>query len=116
MKNILIQDSSHLFRSGLKEILKIFPNVRVFDSTEDDLFIDLEIDIIIADIQEKDKIRTSLIKELKDFAPDSKMIVFTTKDNYYLKEDVLKTGADFFLTKEKDYSILIHILENCLAA
>ncbi|NLT52276.1 MAG: response regulator transcription factor [Ignavibacteria bacterium] len=116
MKTILIKDSSHLFRSGLKEILKIFPNVRVFDSTENELYIDLEIDIIIADIQEKDKTRTSLVKELKNYAPDSKMIVFTTKDNYHLKDDVLRTGADYFLTKEKDYGVLIDILENCLAA
>lgn len=120
-KNILLTDDHFVVRQGLKMLIAFFyPHFKVFEASElveaRQVLTEKEIDLLILDATFPEGSSLSEIKNLKQAAPDVKILIYTALEEQTHGPLYLNAGADGFLSKlaeEGEIKIAIQdMLEN----
>jgi two-component system invasion response regulator UvrY len=113
---ILLADDHNVVRKGFKMILAdVYPNAEITEVTDTAELIDQVIrsrwDIIISDISMPGRSGAEVIKELKQIAPQTPILILSTHppEQYALR--TIRAGASCYLTKESAPEELIKAIE-----
>jgi two-component system invasion response regulator UvrY len=113
---ILLADDHNVVRKGFKMILAdVYPNAEIVEVTDTAEMMEQVIksgwDIIISDISMPGRSGAEVIKELKQIAPQTPILVLSTHppEQYALR--TIRAGASCYLTKESAPEELIKAIE-----
>lgn len=113
---ILLADDHNVVRKGFKMILaEVYPNAEITEVTNTAEMIaqlmKAEWDIVITDISMPGRSGAEVIKELKQIAPQTPILVLSTHppEQYALR--TIRAGASCYLTKESAPEELIKAIE-----
>ncbi len=104
MNNLLIVDDHPLMRFGLRlQVKEAFPECEIHLAASYDeamaVIKEKAIDLIVLDIVIPKGQGLHMVEELKTRYPDTKILVFTSKDEEFNAPLYLQAGADGFLSK-----------------
>lgn len=116
---IVIVDDHVLFADGLKRILEDIKTFKVIktccDWTELKSYLNEEVpDIIMLDIQLKEKSGLEICQDIKTFFPSIKIILISMLDNYLTIDSGKKMGANGFIPKTTDSNLVKNTVKNVL--
>jgi len=105
MINVFITDDHSLIREGLKKLFKDEMDIKVAGeagNAKDTLEFVLKnnLDILVLDINLPDKSGLDLLKELKDFKPELRVLILSMHPEDRFAMRVLRAGAYGYVTKE----------------
>jgi len=105
MVNIFIADDHALIREGIKKLLSNASDLNLVGETADPLEItarlkNVNCDLLILDLSMPGKDGLDVIKEIKNFFPDLKILIMTMMPEDQFAKRTLKAGASGYLTKE----------------
>ena len=120
MKNIFIVDDSTAIRERLHSAIVEISGARVVgeaDSQEEALSMILisNADIVVLDIQLMKGSGIEVLRQLKKMQPAIKVMVLTNHAYPQFRQECLKLGADGFLDKSKDFSLLDGVLRDWIS-
>jgi DNA-binding NarL/FixJ family response regulator len=121
MKNIFIVDDSTAIRERLHSAIAEISGALVVgeaDSQEEALNMILisNVDIVVLDIQLMQGSGIEVLRQLKKMQPTTKVMVLTNHAYPQFRQECLKLGADGFLDKSKDFSLLDGVLRDWISA
>jgi len=121
MKNIFIVDDSTAIRERLHNAIAEISGARVVgeaDSQEEALSMILisTVNIVVLDIQLMQGSGIEVLRQLKKMQPAIKVMVLTNHVYPQYRQECLKLGADGFLDKSKDFSMLGGVLRDWINA
>ncbi|MDQ0351493.1 DNA-binding NarL/FixJ family response regulator [Alkalibacillus filiformis] len=105
MINIFVIDDHIVLRDGLKNILNMEEHINVigeassdFNTTKD--LTEYEPHIVLLDINMPEKNGLEILKEIKEFSPDTKVLILTmfSQEDYFYS--AIELGADGYLLKD----------------
>ncbi len=73
-----------------------------------------KVDLIILDLHLPDGEGEELVKEIKEFDPDAKIIVFTSDKDLLRRDELFKMGVLDYLQKGKSVNVIIKEIENII--
>ncbi len=105
---VLIADRSELIVQRLEELLSeiifILGTDKAFSYEEAlQLFKQNRPDVIVMDMNLPDNISCQLLKEIKEYAPKTVVIVMFIDQDEYVLQQCKKLGADFFFDKYHEF-------------
>jgi len=105
---LLIVDASVLITERLKERLSNHPFIQQILSAEDydqavSVLAEKQIDIVLMDIQLKEKSGIDLLKFISTTSPNTRVVVFTNAAEKEYIRVVEKYGVVYFLDKSRDF-------------
>lgn len=105
MINIFIADDHALIREGIKKILSTVSDINLVGETADANEISEQLkkvncDILILDLSMPGKDGLDVLKEIKSFSPETKILIMTMFPEDQFAKRTLKAGASGYLTKE----------------
>ena len=117
MKTVYIVDDSILIRERLMEMLSGLTDTRVIGETGDPLealdgILILHPDIVILDVQLPGKSGIELLKDIQSAGIRTHVIILTNYAYPQYERECLEAGADFFLSKVRDFDLLPSILHS----
>ncbi|RMF58108.1 MAG: DNA-binding response regulator [Calditrichaeota bacterium] len=115
MIKILIADDHSLIREGFKKLIEREVGLQVvgeaenaFDVTE--FLRHNQCDVIVLDINMPQKSGLELLKELKDYYPDIKVLILSMSPEDKFAIRAFRSGADGYITKDSAPEELIHAI------
>ncbi len=102
---VMLADDHTLVREGLKQLLMTFENIEVIGEAEDgveaiDLVQKIQPDIFIMDISMPKMRGIEAMKEIKYFAPDTRVIILSMYSKEEYIRHSLENGASAYLLKQ----------------
>ncbi|HSP89020.1 MAG TPA: response regulator transcription factor [Ignavibacteriaceae bacterium] len=102
---VFITDDHSLIREGLKKILKEEKDISIIGEAANakdsmSFVLNNELDILILDLNLPDKSGLDLLKELKSFKPELKILILSMHPEERFAMRVLRAGASGYITKE----------------
>jgi DNA-binding NarL/FixJ family response regulator len=115
----MIVDDSLLLRKRLLDIIQVIDNSLKIVQAENAAIALIKFKtekpaIIILDIALPDKSGISVLKTVKESAPETKVIIFTDYPREQFKEKCLKLRADYFVSKSDEFGELPFIISDIL--
>ena len=116
MKRVYIVDDSVRLRRRLCELLSDIDNVQVIgqagdaDKALDDIRI-LRPDTVLLDIRLPGKNGIQLLGEIKDLKPETTVIIMTNYDYSQYRQQSIRSGADHFFNKTREFENIIEVLK-----
>ncbi len=119
MKKILIADDSVIFRDRLKRIISETYDMHVVaEANLGDEALDMvtkkDFDLVILDIELREKNGLDILKEIKDRRPDLSVLMLSMFPEEQYRASVLKAGADGYVTKETVPDELLHAIRQVM--
>lgn len=116
MTRVLIADDHAIVRAGIKRIVDDHPSMEVAAEASDGqevlkLVKEKEFDIIVLDINMPNLNGLDTLKELKNFQPDTPVLVLSMYPESQYAVRALRSGASGYLTKEAAPENLISAVE-----
>ncbi len=116
MKTVYIVDDSVLIRERLLELISELEETRVVGQTGDPLEAMKDIrafrpDIVILDLQLPHRSGVTLLRDIRRAGIETHVIILTNFAFPQYRKECLEAGAEFFLSKAKDFDLLTSILE-----
>jgi two-component system invasion response regulator UvrY len=120
MKRILIVDDHMVTRLGIYTILKdLYPGSTIDYAENGDTTIKLiqsnDYNLCTLDLNMPNTDSMELLKKIKSKSPATKVLVVSMNNEDVYALGVMKGGADGFLSKENDFSIIRHAVETIMA-
>ncbi|MHB8928970.1 MAG: response regulator [Melioribacteraceae bacterium] len=120
MINIFIADDHALIREGIKKILSTVSDIKLVGETADPYEISEQLgkvncDILILDLSMPGKDGLDVLKEIKNFSPEIKILIMTMLPEDQFAKRTLKAGASGYLTKESAPDELITAIRRIAA-
>ena len=122
MKKVLIVDDSGFMRNILKELLaRAKPSVSIFEAdgkeTASELLKKNMPDLVLLDIvmRENEFEGIEILKEIKEFYPNTKVIMLTSVGQLDIIEECKKLGADQYIEKPFDQDVVLEKVNHYLA-
>ena len=117
---VLLVDDHPLFRIGLRQILERNSEVKVVaevDSPEKALqyFVDHDVDLIITDLSLQNDSGVSLISSVRGLESTCPILVISMHDELIWAERLIQEGANGYLMKDSDISVIQTAIESVLA-
>ena len=117
---VLLVDDHPLFRIGLRQILERNSEVKVVaevDSPEKALqyFVDHDVDLIITDLSLQNDSGVSLISSVRGLESTCPILVISMHDELIWAERLIQEGANGYLMKDSDISVIQAAIESVLA-
>lgn len=117
---VLLVDDHPLFRIGLRQILERNSDVKVVaevDSPEKALqfFVNNDVDLIITDLSLQNDSGVSLISSVRDLESTCPILVISMHDELIWAERLIQEGANGYLMKDSDISVIQTAIESVLA-
>ena len=105
MISVFITDDHSLIREGFKKLLKDEIDIKVAGEAGNakdamDFLLKNNVDVLILDINLPDKSGLDLLKELKEFKPDLRVLILSMHPEDRFAMRVLRAGAYGYVTKE----------------
>ncbi|MCC5634975.1 response regulator transcription factor [Nostoc sp. CHAB 5844] len=105
MIKVLLVDDQHLIRQGLKELLKLEPDLEIVGEAENgavavDLVAKLQPDVVLMDIRMPIMDGVAATQEINQNFRNTKILVLTTFDNDEYVTAALQNGAMGYLLKD----------------
>lgn len=105
MTRVLLVDDHVIFREGLKRILDDTPDMKVVGGVGkgSDLLAQydrVECDVIVLDIAMPGESGVEILKQIRKFDPDQKVLVLSMHPEEQYAHRVLRAGASGYITKE----------------
>ena len=102
--NILLADNQYLTRTGLKQLISTYPNIKVIAEAENSKLLlkaitDHNPQVLIFDYNDEDSFNKEDIKKSKQISPALKILVISGDKKKEAINDILAFGATGFLTK-----------------
>jgi len=109
---VLIFDSSDVVRAGLSGVLGSAKCIDVIGETNNcaealAMIVEQRPDVVILDLGAADSNRLELIASFRQESPESRLLIFTSKDCVDSARQLLAAGVDGYLTKEASGSEII---------
>lgn len=106
MKSILVADDHEIVRLGISNVLKQkFLNSKLFNAKNVEEVVKVleknQLDLAIIDIKMPGGSTIDLVKNLKENFPETKILIFTAKNEDQYGKIFIKLGVDGFLSKLK---------------
>ena len=113
---IIVADDHSLFRSGLIRMLSTIADFQVVGEAADGdhaltLARELDADLITLDLNMPGISDMYLIKEIKKFKPNLKILIISMHDESFLVKQTLKNGANGYITKNSTADELENIIK-----
>ncbi len=110
--NVLLADDHMMVREGIHQILELEDNICVVGEAGDgieciDAIYKLKPDVVILDISMPKMGGLDVLRTVRDKRIDCKVIVLTFYNEIGIVEDAVKCGANGYILKESDSSILV---------
>jgi len=119
MANIMIADDSDAIRLVLKDILEIGKHSVVAEATNGeeaiDLFFKITPDLLLLDLAMPKKDGLTVVKEIKEFYPEAKIILITASDNQSIIKQCLEAGACASISKPFDFDKVLKVISDTLS-
>ena len=120
MINIFIADDHALIREGIKKILSTVSDIKLVGETANPHEISEQLkkvncDILILDLSMPGKDGLDVLKEIKNFSPEIKILIMTMLPEDQFAKRTLKAGASGYLTKESAPDELITAIRRIAA-
>ena len=116
MKRVYIVDDSVRLRKRLCELLSDVDNVQVIgqagnaDTALDDIRA-LKPDTVLLDIRLPGKNGIQLLGEIKELKPEITVIIMTNYDYPQYRQQSIRSGADHFFNKTREFENIIDVLK-----
>jgi DNA-binding NarL/FixJ family response regulator len=115
---VVICDDHSLFRQGVKTWLETKDNIDVVGEIEDGLKLvkylkHVQPDVILLDINMPVMDGNAALVEIKKHYPNIKVIILTMNDSPQMVSELLKIGANAYLTKNDDVSEIYKAIISC---
>ena len=116
---VMVIDASPLIRSSASRMIRnSFPDLEVVEADRVTSALELlnkrRPMIVITDIHLREGSGLMLTEVIAAQFPDTTVVVFTNEDEPEYKAEVLKRGADFFISKtEPNGSSILDIIKSC---
>ena len=115
---VIICDDHSLFRQGVKTWLETKDNIDVVGEMEDGLKLikylkHVQPDVILLDINMPVMDGSAALAEIKKHYPNIKVIMLTMNDSPQMVSELLKIGANAYLTKNDDVSEIYKAIISC---
>jgi DNA-binding NarL/FixJ family response regulator len=113
--NLVLADDHPMFREGVRKIIERIEDVQISGEAGDGLELlqllkDSSPDLVILDLSMPNMRGLEAIKEIKKICPPAKILVLTMHKKKEFIRQVLKDGADGFLSKDDASSELIRAI------
>ncbi len=113
---VLIIDDSELIRSRLIKLISTnVPGVQVYDAYDGNealrIFDLYAVDRVILDLALPDISGVSVLREIKKKKPGVKVVVYSNYSSEEIRDCCLRTGADFFLEKNRNMEDILRALD-----
>ena len=113
--NVVIVDDHTMFREGVRKIIEEIEDVKISGEAGDGLELlkllkNSSPDLVILDLSMPNMRGLEAIKEIKRICPQTKILVLTMHKEKVFIRQVLKDGADGFLSKDDVSSELIRAI------
>ncbi len=117
MQTVYVVDDSALIRDRLREMLSAAKDACVIGESGDAMGAMKEIqalrpDTVILDIQLPGGSGIEILRHIRKAGIKTHVIILTNFAYPQYREECLEAGADFFLSKNKDFDILLSILNS----
>ena len=114
---ILIVDDHALLRQGIKKVIDLESDLSVIGEAADGeeavkLALQLKPDVVLLDVNMPKKNGLEVTKELRQLAPDIKIVLLTIHDDENYVIEVVKAGATGYLLKDIEPGMLIKALRS----
>lgn len=116
--NILVVSASFITRESLENVFKYTLNIgdvlskeRLSDLTKEEL---LNAKLIFIELEERIAIELDLIKYVKLYSKNTKVIVLDRNKNEFIFTELVQSNVDGYIINVKDKSEFIHNIENIL--
>lgn len=73
-------------------------------------------DVLILDLAFNGRVKSSLVAECRQVAPDAIIVVFTSLPSRSYRQSMLAAGADAFVSKEQDLDALMSVVDGLVAS
>jgi DNA-binding NarL/FixJ family response regulator len=115
---VIICDDHSLFRQGVKTWLETKDNIDIVGEMEDGLKLvkylkHVQPDVILLDINMPVMDGNAALVEIKKHYPNIKVIMLTMNDSPQMVSELLKIGANAYLTKNDDVSEIYKAIISC---
>ncbi len=113
---VAIADDSDLMRDRLKQLLESFDNVEVVGEAKNSIearkLIDkVKPDVLLLDIRMPGGSGLEVLKDIKEYKINTKIIMLTNYPYPQYKEKCLQLGAEYFLSKAEEFDKLESVLD-----
>jgi two-component system, NarL family, response regulator DevR len=113
---IILVDDHEVVRLGLRTLLSNFPHLDIVGECENgdeclSLVRSKEPDIVLLDIRLPGKSGIEICKEIKEFAPSTRVVILTSFISKELLKEAVKSGANGYILKEIRTDYLIKMLD-----
>lgn len=113
---VAIADDSDLMRDRLKQLLESFDNVEVVGEAKNSIearkLIDkTKPDVLLLDIRMPGGSGLEVLKDIKGYKVNTKIIMLTNYPYPQYKEKCLELGAEYFLSKAEEFDKLESVLD-----
>lgn len=117
MKTVYVVDDSILIRDRLREMLSGLEDTRVIGESGDAMeavkeILALHPDSVILDIQLPTWSGVEILRNIRNAGIKTHVIILTNLAYPQYREECLEAGADFFLSKSRDFDLLPLILNS----
>ena len=118
MANIMVADDSAAIRLVLKDVLGIGQHNIVAEAVDGeeavDLFFKTSPDLLLLDLAMPKKDGLTVLKEILEKKPASKIVLITASDDQKIINQCLEIGAVSCISKPFDFNAVIKQINDCL--
>jgi DNA-binding NarL/FixJ family response regulator len=117
MKHVLIIDDSQPIRERIASLLDEFPQIQIIGQAGTkregwQVLQSLRPDTVILDIRLPDESGIQLLKEIKASHPEINVIMLTNFDFQQYRRQCRHLGADYFLSKTREFDKIVEAVLN----
>lgn len=112
--NVLLDEKLHRIRSlfsGFSPPIKVSKYSHKSDLSEYPQSEKMLIDLVVLEMEENERKQISKLKELRNFNPDIRAILFTSQNNRKYRGLYLSNGFDFFIFSESELHLLRSVVK-----
>ena len=119
MADVMIADDSDAIRLVLKDILSIGKHTVVAEATNGEdavnLFFENSPDVLLLDLAMPKKDGLTVLKEILEKSPQSKIILITASDDQKIISQCLQIGASSCISKPFDFNSVLEQINDTLS-
>ena len=115
MIRVLIADDHAIVRAGLKQIFSLVPEIRIAGEADNadhtlDLLKRVAVDVLLIDLNMPGVVGADLVTRVRALHPDLPILVLTMHNEPHVAASVLRAGANGYITKDGDLTMLVPAL------
>ncbi len=119
MAKIMVADDSDAIRQVLEDILNIGKHELVGEAADGDEAIEkfnqIQPELLLLDLAMPKKDGLAVVKEIKEYNPDARIVIITASDNQAIIKQCLDAGAFASISKPFDFDKVLKVISETLS-